>query len=113
VDESTGTPRRARRSKAPFGDVVLGRKETPVSYHLACCHDDALQGVTHVIRGEDIREMTSVHALLQALMDWPQPVYRFHPSFWGRTERNCRNGLATGDCAPGGMKARRRTTFAG
>ena len=68
---------------APFGDVVLARKETPASYHLACCHDDALQGITHVIRGEDIREMTAVHALLQALMDWPQPVYRFHPLVLG------------------------------
>ena len=83
VDESNGTPRRVPADPAPFGDVVLGRKETPASYHLACCHDDALQGVTHVIRGEDIREMTSVHALLQALMDWPQPVYRFHALILG------------------------------
>lgn len=67
----------------PFGDVVLGRKETPTSYHLACCHDDALQGITHIIRGEDIREMTSVHTLLQALMDWPQPLYHFHPLIMG------------------------------
>jgi glutamyl-Q tRNA(Asp) synthetase len=83
VDESTGTARAVPADPKPFGDVVLGRKETPASYHLACCHDDALQGVTHVIRGEDIREMTSVHALLQALMDWPQPVYRFHPLVLG------------------------------
>jgi glutamyl-Q tRNA(Asp) synthetase len=83
IDESNGTPRRVPADPAPFGDVVLGRKETPASYHLACCHDDALQGVTHVIRGEDIREMTSVHALLQALMDWPQPVYRFHALILG------------------------------
>lgn len=68
---------------APFGDVVLGRKETPTSYHLACCHDDALQGITHIIRGEDIREMTSVHTLLQALMKWPQPLYHFHPLIMG------------------------------
>lgn len=83
VDESDGTPRPVPADPRPFGDVVLGRKETPASYHLACCHDDALQGVTHVIRGEDIREMTAVHALLQALMDWPQPVYRFHPLILG------------------------------
>ena len=78
IDASTGTARRVPADPAPFGDVVLGRKETPASYHLACCHDDALQGITHVIRGEDLREVTRVHALLQALMDWPQPVYRFH-----------------------------------
>ncbi|MCA8892747.1 tRNA glutamyl-Q(34) synthetase GluQRS [Hyphomonas sp.] len=83
VDESDGTPRPVPADPRPFGDVVLGRKETPASYHLACCHDDALQGVTHVVRGEDIREMTAVHALLQALMDWPQPVYRFHPLILG------------------------------
>ena len=83
IDESDGTARRVAADPRPFGDVVLGRKETPASYHLACCHDDALQGVTHVIRGEDIREMTVVHALLQALMDWPQPVYRFHPLVLG------------------------------
>ena len=63
--------------------MVLARKDTPTSYHLACCHDDALQGITHVIRGEDIREMTSVHVLLQALMDWPQPLYTFHPLVLG------------------------------
>ncbi|WP_213269583.1 tRNA glutamyl-Q(34) synthetase GluQRS [Hyphomonas sp.] len=63
---------------SPFGDVVLARKDTPASYHLACCHDDALQGITHVVRGEDLREVTAIHALLQALMDWPRPVYRFH-----------------------------------
>ncbi|MEX1250049.1 MAG: tRNA glutamyl-Q(34) synthetase GluQRS, partial [Hyphomonas sp.] len=40
-----------------FGDVVLARKDAPTSYHLACCHDDALQGITHIIRGEDLREV--------------------------------------------------------
>ncbi|KCZ92115.1 tRNA glutamyl-Q(34) synthetase GluQRS [Hyphomonas johnsonii] len=76
-------PRQVRADPKPFGDVVLARKDTPASYHLACCHDDALQGVTHVTRGEDIRTMTSVHVLLQALMDWPVPVYRFHPLLVG------------------------------
>ena len=83
IDETGGQARAVKADPARYGDVVLGRKETPTSYHLACCHDDALQGVTHVIRGEDIREMTSVHALLQALMDWPPPVYRFHSLILG------------------------------
>ncbi|MEZ5945479.1 MAG: tRNA glutamyl-Q(34) synthetase GluQRS [Hyphomonas sp.] len=83
IDETGGTARSVAADPAPYGDVVLARKDTPASYHLACCHDDALQGVTHVIRGEDIREMTAIHALLQALMDWPQPVYRFHPLIIG------------------------------
>jgi len=81
-DTPTGA-RTVPANPAPFGDVVLARKDTPASYHLACCHDDALQGITHVIRGEDIRDMTSVHVLLQALMDWPTPRYRFHPLLLG------------------------------
>jgi glutamyl-Q tRNA(Asp) synthetase len=66
-----------------FGDVVLARKDTPTSYHLACCHDDALQGTTHIMRGEDLREVTAIHALLQVLMGWPRPLYRFHPLILG------------------------------
>lgn len=63
---------------ARFGDVVLGRKDVPASYHLAVTHDDALQGVTLVTRGEDLRPAADLHRLLQALMGWPAPVYAFH-----------------------------------
>ena len=62
-----------------FGDVVLGRKDTPVSYHLCVTHDDALQGVTLVTRGIDLKPATHVHRLLQALMGWPAPRYAHHP----------------------------------
>ena len=62
-----------------FGDEVLARKDTPASYHLCVTHDDAAQGVTHVTRGEDLRAVTSIHRLLQALLGWPEPVYRHHP----------------------------------
>jgi glutamyl-Q tRNA(Asp) synthetase len=61
-----------------FGDVVLARKETPTSYHLCVTHDDALQGVTLVTRGEDLKPATHLHRLLQALMGWPTPVYAHH-----------------------------------
>ncbi|GAB3456230.1 tRNA glutamyl-Q(34) synthetase GluQRS [Insolitispirillum peregrinum] len=61
-----------------FGDVVLARKDTPTSYHLAVTVDDALQGVTLVTRGEDLRAATDVHRLLQALLDLPTPDYQFH-----------------------------------
>ena len=61
-----------------WGDVILARKETPTSYHLSVVTDDALQGVTHVIRGEDLFWSTSVHRLLQQLLDLPVPVYRHH-----------------------------------
>lgn len=61
------------------GDVVLARKETPTSYHLAVSIDDALQGVTLVTRGADLFAATHVHRLLQALLDLPTPRYRHHP----------------------------------
>lgn len=67
-----------RADPAPFGDVVLARKDTPTSYHLAVTLDDALQGVTLVTRGEDLRQATDIHRLLQALFDLPVPDYRFH-----------------------------------
>jgi glutamyl-Q tRNA(Asp) synthetase len=61
-----------------WGDVVLARKEMPTSYHLAVVVDDALQGVTHVVRGEDLFWSTSVHRLLQALLGLPAPTYHHH-----------------------------------
>ena len=61
-----------------WGDVILARKETPTSYHLAVVIDDALQGVTEVVRGEDLFWSTSVHRLLQRLLGLPQPAYRHH-----------------------------------
>ena len=61
------------------GDVVLARKDVGVAYHLAVTVDDARQGVTHVIRGEDLFEATHVQRLLQALLDLPALVYRHHP----------------------------------
>ncbi|MBN35031.1 MAG: tRNA glutamyl-Q(34) synthetase GluQRS [Rhodospirillaceae bacterium] len=60
------------------GDVVLARKDTPSSYHVAVTHDDHLQGITHIIRGEDLHPSTHVHRLLQALMCWSEPVYTHH-----------------------------------
>ena len=61
-----------------WGDVILARKETPTSYHLSVVLDDALQGVTEVVRGQDLFWSTSVHRLLQSLLGLPQPAYRHH-----------------------------------
>jgi len=63
---------------AAFGDVVLARKDAPASYHLCVTHDDAVQGVTLVTRGADLKAATHVHRLLQALMGWPEPTYAHH-----------------------------------
>jgi glutamyl-Q tRNA(Asp) synthetase len=67
-----------RCDPAAFGDVVLARKDAPASYHLCVTHDDALQGVTLVTRGEDLRPATHLHRLLQHLMGWPAPRYAHH-----------------------------------
>ena len=61
-----------------WGDVILARKETPTSYHLSVVIDDFLQGITEVVRGEDLFFATSVHRLLQRLLDLEEPVYRHH-----------------------------------
>ncbi len=63
---------------AAWGDVVLARKETPTSYHLSVVVDDARQGVTHVVRGQDLFWSTSVHRLLQELLGLPAPIYHHH-----------------------------------
>jgi glutamyl-Q tRNA(Asp) synthetase len=62
-----------------FGDVVLARKDAPVSYHLAVTLDDAAQGVTDVVRGRDLFAATHVHRLLQTLLGLPTPLYHHHP----------------------------------
>jgi glutamyl-Q tRNA(Asp) synthetase len=61
-----------------WGDVVLARKEEPTSYHLSAVLDDALQGVTNVVRGQDLFWSTSIHRLLQALLGLPEPAYHHH-----------------------------------
>jgi len=61
-----------------WGDVILARKETATSYHLSVVIDDALQGVTDVVRGTDLFWSTSVHRLLQDLLGLAPPAYRHH-----------------------------------
>jgi glutamyl-Q tRNA(Asp) synthetase len=61
-----------------FGDVVLGRKDIGASYHLASVVDDAAQGITHIIRGEDLRKAAGLHRVLQELFGLPAPVYHHH-----------------------------------
>ncbi len=70
---------RYRVTADEVGDVVIARKEFPVSYHLAVVVDDAAQGVTLVTRGEDLLPATHVHRVLQALLDLPVPDWWHHP----------------------------------
>ncbi len=72
---------------APFGDIVLARKDTPTSYHLAVTFDDAIQGINHVVRGQDLFNATHIHRLLQALLDLPTPTYFHHGLIADQTGR--------------------------
>lgn len=76
--DAEGQLSRVRVDPARWGDVVLARKETPTSYHLSVVVDDALQGVTHVVRGQDLAAATDIHVLLQSLLGLPVPLYHFH-----------------------------------
>lgn len=60
------------------GDIVLSRRDFPGSYHLSVVLDDAAQGITHVIRGEDLFEATKIHVILQRLLGLPTPAYHHH-----------------------------------
>jgi glutamyl-Q tRNA(Asp) synthetase len=79
------------------GDVVLARKDAPASYHLAVVVDDAFQGVTHIVRGQDLFAATDIHRLLQHLLDVPTPIYRHHPLLLGADGQRLakRNGAPT------------------
>lgn len=71
---------RVERAADPMreGDIVLARKDSPSAYHVAATHDDALQGITEIIRGEDLIDAPHIQTLLQALMGWPAPIYEHH-----------------------------------
>ena len=78
VETGSGAARPVTADPAAWGDVVLSRSDAPSSYHLSVVVDDAVQGVTHVVRGEDLRAATDIHRLLQILLGLPQPIYHHH-----------------------------------
>lgn len=75
-----GTIRRADRVEMlqSVGDVVLSRRDIGTSYHLSVVVDDAAQGITDVVRGQDLQDATKIHALLQRLLGLPTPLYHHH-----------------------------------
>lgn len=83
TEQATADPGLKHAAPERLGDMVLGRKDIGAGYVIASVVDDALQGVTHVIRGEDLVETTSIQRVLQALLDLPTPVYRHHPLLLG------------------------------
>jgi glutamyl-Q tRNA(Asp) synthetase len=71
-------PRPVPANPAAWGDILLARKDIPTSYHVAVVTDDAAQGVTDVVRGEDLFHATGLHRLLQTLLNYPEPAYHHH-----------------------------------
>lgn len=80
-----GKAKEVEANPAAWGDVVLARRDVRTSYHLAVVIDDAAQGVTHVVRGKDLYNATSVHRVLQTLLDLRAPVYRHHRLIFDNT----------------------------
>ncbi len=77
-DADMGSVRRVEAKPDLWGDVVLARRDVPTSYHLSVVADDALQGITHVVRGLDLFPATGIHRLLQELLGLPEPAYLHH-----------------------------------
>lgn len=86
-----------------WGDVMLWRWDAPSSYHLSVVVDDALQGVTHIVRGLDLFAATPVHRLLQTLLDLPAPVYHHHRLILGEDGRKL--SKSQGDTALSALRA--------
>lgn len=107
-----GSETSIKADPAAWGDVVLSRSDAPSSYHLSVVIDDALQGVTKVVRGLDLFHATSVHRLLQALLDLPVPDYHHHRLILGSDGRKLSKsegstGLAVlrdAGCAPSDIR---------
>ncbi len=105
-DGETGS---VRNNPAAWGDVVIARKEIPTSYHLAVTVDDALQGITHVVRGMDLFHATAVQRLLQDVLGLPVPQYHHHQLVLdndGRKLSKSRPGTSIKDLREAGMTPR-------
>lgn len=86
-ETGTGHPETIPADPTIWGDVILSRSDAPSSYHLSVVVDDALQGITHVVRGKDLYAATAIHRLLQELLDLPEPIYHHHRLILGGNGR--------------------------
>lgn len=93
ADESLTTANELDARPQEWGDVIVARRDMPTSYHLAVVADDALQGVSHVVRGRDLFLATSVQRLLQELLGLPQPGYFHHRLILGPDGRKLSKSL--------------------
>ena len=93
-DETLSRSRAVEARPQDWGDVILARRDIPTSYHLAVVIDDALQGVSHVVRGRDLFPATGVQRLLQALLGLPPPRYFHHRLIVGPDGRKLSKSFA-------------------
>jgi len=93
VDETLSAVRQVEARPQDWGDLVIARRDVPTSYHLAVVADDALQGVSHVVRGMDLYHATGVQRLLQELLDLPEPRYFHHRLVLGPDGRKLSKSL--------------------
>ncbi|MBZ9843654.1 tRNA glutamyl-Q(34) synthetase GluQRS [Mesorhizobium sp. CA5] len=87
TDETMSATRAIEAQPRAWGDVIVARRDIPTSYHLAVVVDDALQAVSHVVRGQDLYSATGVQCLLQQLLGLPQPRYFHHRLILGPNGR--------------------------
>ncbi|TPI73094.1 tRNA glutamyl-Q(34) synthetase GluQRS [Mesorhizobium sp. B2-8-9] len=87
TDETMSATRAIEAQPRAWGDVIVARRDIPTSYHLAVVVDDALQAVSHVVRGQDLYSPTGVQCLLQQLLGLPQPRYFHHRLILGPNGR--------------------------
>jgi glutamyl-Q tRNA(Asp) synthetase len=112
-----GESEHTKAEPSRWGDAVIRRKDVPTSYHLSVVVDDALQGITHVVRGADLEAATDLHVLLQALLGVPTPAYHHHVLFReaeGTKLSKSRGSPALADLREAGVTAveiRRRLGF--
>jgi glutamyl-Q tRNA(Asp) synthetase len=92
-DERLSATRTVHARPQDWGDGIVARREIPTSYHLAVVVDDALQGVSHVVRGQDLYSATGVQRLLQEILGLPQPSYFHHRLVLGPDGRKLSKSL--------------------
>ncbi|WP_137930594.1 tRNA glutamyl-Q(34) synthetase GluQRS [Mesorhizobium comanense] len=93
TDETLSATHPVEARPQDWGDVIVARRDIPTSYHLAVVVDDALQRISHVVRGQDLFSATSVQRLLQQLLGLPQPAYFHHRLILGPDGRKLSKSL--------------------
>ncbi|TGS38727.1 tRNA glutamyl-Q(34) synthetase GluQRS [bacterium M00.F.Ca.ET.141.01.1.1] len=102
TDETLSATHLVEARPQDWGDVIVARRDIPTSYHLAVIVDDALQGVSHVVRGQDLFSATGVQRLLQEILGLQPPAYFHHRLVLGPDGRKLSKSL--GDTGLAGLR---------